>query len=132
MGAVIARQGGLPSLPRLETSFRPDVSRYSSFFGHGYPPRARFSRSPKFRANANCLFVGDILIAEQQHGVILSMPALDIAASCGVSGILKSTPEASPKKWRGEACRIVTVMVAFPPDREMRLFRFFVLEKTTL
>src|ERR1700744_3058544 len=39
----------------------------------------------------------------------LSMPASMSAASCGVSGLRKSTPETSPKKC-GWSCRIETVM----------------------
>ena len=50
--ARLSGGSGLPSLPRLETSFSPVESRESSGLMI-LPPRG-FSRSPKFSANAIC------------------------------------------------------------------------------
>src|SRR5207237_8547121 len=50
--ARLSRGNGLPSLPRLETSLRPELSRESSFLTTVQPRGV--ARSPQFSAQASC------------------------------------------------------------------------------
>jgi D-alanine-D-alanine ligase len=56
-----------------------------------------FSRSPKFSAKASCCS-SVMSWLRNSSTAYLSMPASMSAASCGVRGLRKSTPETSPKK----------------------------------
>src|SRR5882757_5579706 len=119
---------GLPSLPRLETSFRPVWSRESSGLTT-LPPRG-FSRSPKFSAKAICCS-SVMSWLRNSSTAYLSMPASISAASCRVSGFRKSTPETSPKKclcnWRMATGMAGSLMVLLaqklPPQRAMSTLR---------
>src|SRR6185369_12630517 len=120
----LSRGSGLPSLPRLETSFRPVWSRESSGLTT-LPPRG-FSRSPKFSANAICCS-SVMSWPRNSSTAYLSMPASISRASCRVSGLRRSTPETSPKKCL-PSCRIVTGM-GVSPDRTGRVAPLHLDEK---
>ena len=65
----LSRASGLPSLPRLETSFMPVASRLSCGLVT-LPPRAS-SMAPKLTRERHLLLVGQLLAGEDQHGILV-------------------------------------------------------------
>ena len=89
----LSRASGLPSLPRLDTSFMPVTSRLSCGLVT-LPPRAS-SIGPKLTVNAICCSSVSCWPGKTSTAY-LSMPASIAATSCGVSGLVISTPVTSP------------------------------------
>ncbi len=63
----LSRGSGLPSLPRFDTSFMPLESRLSS--GLGDVAAARVLQRAEVAREGHLLLVGELLVAEHQHGV---------------------------------------------------------------
>src|SRR6478735_8868467 len=97
LGVVVERVVGRAHVGEFGVAaLRVHHPRRQSSFLVMVPPRA-FSRSPKFSAKASCCS-SVMSWLRNSSTAYLSMPASMSAASCGVRGFRKSTPETSPKK----------------------------------
>ena len=94
MGAAVARQR-LAVLAEVGNVVQPRRQAVVFLLGDGAAARAL--ALAEIQSKGQLLFVRDVLVAKQQHGVFVHA-RFNIGRFLRVRGLRKSTPETSPKK----------------------------------
>ena len=102
----LSRGSGLPSLPRLETSFMPVGQALVLRLGD--VAAARVLDVAEIAGERHLLLVGELLVVEHQHGMLVHA-GLDGRHVLRARGLVMSTPDTSPTN-TGWSWRIETGM----------------------